>query len=147
MLNIWIMDTSAIAPQMKTKPYSHHAFCPKGTVAQSLEKHEQNRAFCISGLIVLQTTPARTSQRLGRTDDRTLSGVGMARGVAHQGAPEARAKGVICAATVLRRMAVADAESSDLALKLKDGTGKQNGVLVWDNPKPMQKACCRLNNY
>lgn len=52
--NIRIMDTSAIAPQIKTieiKPYSHRVFYPQGTVVQSPERREQNRAFCISGLI------------------------------------------------------------------------------------------------
>ena len=51
-----IMSTSAIAAQMKMKPYSHHDFFPKGAVPQSPESREPNRAFCISGLVVTTTT-------------------------------------------------------------------------------------------
>ena len=133
---IKICNTDCIILGRNVKAVTHTPRSPKGP--HSYQGGVAVAAF-FAPMIALQAIPARTSQRLGRTDDRTLSGVGMARGVAHQGAPEARAKGVICAATVLRRMAVADAESSDLALKLKDGTGKQNGVLVWITPNPCKR--------
>ncbi len=64
------MCKSAIAPRIM-KPWSHYAFCPKGTVAQSSERHKQSKVFCISKLIALHAI-ATSLSRLHGIKDRLI---------------------------------------------------------------------------
>lgn len=79
-----------------------------------------------------------TSQPPERTDERKHLSAGVGRSVVCQDTQDARVDGVICVATVSRRMAVADADSSDLAKKSNVGTGQTESVCwygITPNPR------------
>lgn len=66
--------------RLTMKPYSHHDFVRKEQCPH-IGSHEQNKAFCISELIVPQTKPVRLSRRLGRFDERKYLSACRGRGV------------------------------------------------------------------
>ena len=104
------MRLSAIAPQIMMKPYSHHAFYQKWTVAQSPAKHEQNEAFCISGMVVLQTIQSAQVGGVELIDERNHSGASRGRGIISQDMQDVGVKGLNHSATVSSARAVADAD-------------------------------------
>jgi len=72
-----------------------------------------------------------------RTDNRNHLGIGRACDVVSQDASKARVTGVNLQDMGFVMRAVADTDLSDLAMKLNDGTGQKNGMLVRVNPKSL----------
>lgn len=132
---------SACARRCLMRLHSHHAFHPKGTVRTHRKGMSRTEPFCISGMVALPALSVGTSQPPERTDERKHLGAGVGRSVISQGTQDARINGVICPATVSGRMAVADADSSDLAQKLNAGTGQMERYAGMDNPKPTLWPC------
>ena len=92
-----------------------------------------------SGFLFVPYSDVTTARKAALQHERKHLGVSMGRSVICQDTQDARMNGVICAATVSRRMAAGDAGSSYLAQKLNAGTGKRNGSAGMDNPKTHAK--------